>query len=157
MAKFFKTNEEVTEFISNKFRELELNSYGLTLKIMSTNKAKEILKLTKASQSTQFLIQQEDVIQVQVYEAAFERLSEEAKHLLTEMMFSNISFDLDKDKMEIDTNPFNQIFRMRQKYGNVIVDHMELASFVMSQIAEEEQAAKEALKEAKKNKKREQI
>lgn len=157
MAKFFKTNEEVTEFISNKFRELELNSYGLTLKIMSTNKAKEILKLTKASQSTQFLIQQEDVIQVQVYEAAFERLSEEAKHLLTEMMFSNISFDLDKDKMEIDTNPFNQIFRMRQKYGNVIVDHMELASLVMSQIAEEEQAAKEALKEAKKNKKREQI
>ena len=157
MAKFFKTNEEVTEFISNKFRELELNSYGLTLKIMSTNKAKEILKLTKASQSTQFLIQQEDVIQVQVYEAAFERLSEEAKHLLTEMMFSNISFDLDKDKMEIDTNPFNQIFRMRQKYGNVIVDHMELASLVMSQIAEEEQAAKEALKEAKKNKKREQV
>lgn len=157
MAKFFKTNEEVTEFISNKFRELELNSYGLTLKIMSTNKAKEILKLTKASQSTQFLIQQEDVIQVQVYEAAFERLSDEAKHLLTEMMFSNISFDLDKDKMEIDTNPFNQIFRMRQKYGNVIVDHMELASLVMSQIAEEEQAAKEALKEAKKNKKREQI
>ena len=157
MAKFFKTNEEVTEFISNKFRELELNSYGLTLKIMSTNKAKEILKLTKASQSTQFLIQQEDVIQVQVYEAAFECLSEEAKHLLTEMMFSNISFDLDKDKMEIDTNPFNQIFRMRQKYGNVIVDHMELASLVMSQIAEEEQAAKEALKEAKKNKKREQI
>ena len=157
MAKFFKTNEEVTEFISNKFRELELNSYGLTLKIMSTNKAKEILKLTKASQSTQFLIQQEDVIQVQVYEAAFERLSEEAKHLLTEMMFSNISFDLDKDKMEIDTNPFNQIFRMRQKYGNVIVDHMEHASLVMSQIAEEEQAAKEALKEAKKNKKREQI
>ena len=157
MAKFFQTNEEVTEFISNKFRELELNSYGLTLKIMSTNKAKEILKLTKASQSTQFLIQQEDVIQVQVYEAAFERLSEEAKHLLTEMMFSNISFDLDKDKMEIDTNPFNQIFRMRQKYGNVIVDHMELASLVMSQIAEEEQAAKEALKEAKKNKKHEQI
>ena len=157
MAKFFKTNEEVTEFISNKFRELELNSYGLTLKIMSTNKAKEILKLTKASQSTQFLIQQEDVIQVQVYEAAFERLSEEAKHLLTEMMFSNISFVLDKDKMVIDTNPFNQIFRMRQKYGNVIVDHMELASLVMSQIAEEEQAAKEALKEAKKNKKREQI
>ena len=153
MAKFFKTNEEVATFITNKFRELELNSYGLTLKIMSTNKAKEILKLSKASQSTQFLIQQEDVIQVQVYEAAFERLSDEAKHLLTEMMFSNISFDLDKDKMEVDTNPFNQIFRMRQKYGNVIVDHMELASLIMSQIAEEEQAAKEAAKEAKKAKK----
>lgn len=153
MAKFFKTNDEVATFIADKFRELELNSYGLTLKIMSTSKAKDILKLSKASQSTQFLIQQEDVIQVQVYEAAFERLSEEAKHLLTEMMFSNISFDLDKDKMEIDTNPFNQIFRMRQKYGNVIVDHMELASLVMNQIADEEQAAKEAAKEAKKTKK----
>ena len=153
MAKFFKTNEEVSTFITNKFRELELNSYGLTLKIMSTNKSKDILKLTKASQSTQFLIQQDDVIQVQVYEAAFERLSEEAKHLLTEMMFSNISFDLDKDKMEVDTNPFNQIFRMRQKYGNVILDHMELGALVMSQIAEEELAAKEAAKELKKSKK----
>lgn len=153
MAKFFKTNEEVSTFITNKFRELELNSYGLTLKIMSTNKSKDILKLTKASQSTQFLIQQDDVIQVQVYEAAFERLLEEAKHLLTEMMFSNISFDLDKDKMEVDTNPFNQIFRMRQKYGNVILDHMELGALVMSQIAEEELAAKEAAKELKKSKK----
>jgi hypothetical protein len=153
MAKFFKTNEDVTNFITNKFRELELNSYGVTLKIMSTSKAKEILKLTKASQSTQFLIQQDDVIQVQVYEAAFERLSEEAKHLLTEMMFSNISFDLDKDKMEVDTNPFNQIFRMRQKYGNVIIDHMELGSLVMAQIAEEELAAKEMAKELKKSKK----
>lgn len=157
MAKFFKTNDEVVEFIENKFRELELNSYGLTLQLMSTNKAKEIVKLSKANSKTEFILGKNDIIQVEVFEAAFERLSEEAKHSLTEMMFSNISFDLDKDKMEIDTNPYNQIFRMRQKYGNVILDHMELASLVMSQIAEEEQAAKDALKEAKKNKKKETI
>lgn len=157
MAKFFKTNDEVVEFIENKFRELELNSYGLTLQLMSTNKAKEIVKLSKANSKTEFILGKNDIIQVEVFEAAFERLSEEAKHSLTEMMFSNISFDLDKDKMEIDTNPYNQIFRMRQKYGNIILDHMELASLVMSQIAEEEQAAKDALKEAKKNKKKETI
>lgn len=155
MAKFFKTNDEVVEFITNKFRELELNSYGLTLQLMSTNKAKEIIKLSRANSKTEFILGKNDIIQVEVFEAAFERLSEDAKHTLTEMMFSNISFDLDKDKMEIDTNPFNQIFRMRQKYGNVIIDHMELASLVMSQIAEEEQEAKEAAKEAKKNKKKE--
>ena len=157
MAKFFKTNDEVVEFITNKFRELELNSYGLTLQLMSTNKAKEIIKLSRANSKTEFILGKNDIIQVEVFEAAFERLSEEAKHTLTEMMFSNISFDLDKDKMEIDTNPFNQIFRMRQKYGNVILDHMELAALVMSQIAEEEQAAKDALKEAKKAKKNNQI
>lgn len=155
MAKFFKTNDEVVEFIENKFRELELNSYGLTLQLMSTNKAKEIVKLSKANSKTEFILGKNDIIQVEVFEAAFERLPEDAKHTLTEMMFSNISFDLDKDKMEIDTNPYNQIFRMRQKYGNIILDHMELASLVMSQIAEEEQAAKDALKEAKKNKKKE--
>lgn len=157
MAKFFKTNDEVVEFITNKFRELELNSYGLTLQLMSTNKAKEIIKLSRANSKTEFILGKNDIIQVEVFEAAFERLSEEAKHTLTEMMFSNISFDLDKDKMEIDTNPFNQIFRMRQKYGNVILDHMELAALVMSQIAEEEQAAKDALKEAKKAKKNNQV
>ena len=124
---------------------------------MSTNKAKEIIKLSRANSKTEFILGKNDIIQVEVFEAAFERLSEEAKHTLTEMMFSNISFDLDKDKMEIDTNPFNQIFRMRQKYGNVILDHMELAALVMSQIAEEEQAAKDALKEAKKAKKNNQI
>ena len=60
---------------------------------------------------------------------------------------------LQEDKLNVDTNPFNQIFSMRRKYGNVILDNLELASMLILQVEEEEKERKQAEREAKKAKK----
>lgn len=154
MSKIFETSDEIVDMIEQQFSDCGLEQYGLTLKIMSLTKAKEVIKVSKASATTEFLTKKDGIIQLQVYEAAFDRLDEDAKLKLVEMALSNISFDPEKDKINIDSNPYNAIFRMRQKYGNGFVDILELSQIVIQTIDQEEKERKEselAAKKAKKN------
>lgn len=152
MSNIFESSEEVVAIAREMFKETGLLNYGLTLKIMSVPKAKEILKVTKASPATEFLTNNEGIIQLFVFEKAFERLDENSQKMLLDMAFSNVWYDTDKDKLNIDTTPNAAIIRMRQKYGNDILDKVELALVTMQQIEEEEKEAKEAAREAKRNK-----
>lgn len=152
MSKIFESSDEVVAIAREMFKETGLLNYGLTLKIMSVPKAKEVLKVTKASPATEFLTNNEGIIQLFVFEKAFERLDENSQKMLLDMAFSNVWYDTDKDKLNIDTTPNAAIIRMRQKYGNDILDKVELALVTMQQIEEEEKEAKEAAREAKRNK-----
>jgi hypothetical protein len=154
MGKLFKTCDDITEMINDEFKKTNLESYGINLKIMSTKKAKEILKLSKASATTEFIIKRDYVIQICVYEAAFDRLPDNAKQLLIEMALSSIVYDVDKDKLSVDNNPYNPLFNARRKYDvKTVVDTMELGYTIISQIEEEEKAKKEEERLAKKQKK----
>ena len=150
MGKFFNTSEDVIETISNKINEMGLNNYGITFKIMSTNKSKEIIKVSKASPATEFLTKKDSIIQICVYEAAFDRLTDDAKDILVEMALSNISYDLDKDKLTVESNPFIQLFNTRKKYGENVLDKLELSYLIIKEIEEEEKERKQAEKENKK-------
>ncbi len=150
MGKLFTTSDDIVEVIENKFNETGLASYGLTLKIMSVKKSKELLKVSKASAATEFLTKKDGIIQVFVYEAAFDRLTDKVKDMMVEMALSNISYDVDKDKIIIENNPFKQVIAMRQKFGNDILDSIELTSITIDTIEEEEKERKLAEKENKK-------
>ena len=152
MSKIFESNEEIIAVANEMFEQTGLSNYGLTLKVMSVPKSKEILKISKASPATEFLTNKDGIIQLFVYEAAFDRLDEESQKMLLEMVFSNVWFDTDKDKINIDNIPYSALLKMRQKYGNVILDKVELAILTMKQIEDEEKEAKEQAKEAKRMK-----
>ena len=128
-------------------------NYGITLKTISVTKAKEVFKISKASATTEFIAKKEGMIQLFVYEEAFDRLTDVAREMLIEMALSNVAYDSEKDKLIVESNPFTQVFAMRHKYGNVILDNLELASMIISQIEEEERERKQAEREAKKTKK----
>lgn len=153
MGKIFTTSDDVLEIVDKKFKETSLNEYGVTLKVMSVTKAKEIFKISKASATTEFIAKKDGMVQLFIYEAAFDRLPDDAKEMLIEMVLSNVSYDTDKDKILVETNPFKQVFAMRKKYGNVILDKMELSSLIIEEIEEEEKEKKIAEREAKKAKK----
>lgn len=154
MAKIFKTSDDVAEFIESKFDETNLTNYGITLNVMSVTKAKDLLKLQKASATTEFLTKGNGSnVHVYVYEALFDRLPDLDKNLLVEMALSNISYDSEKDKITIDTNPFNQIIRMRKKHGDIILDKIETCQLLIEAMEEEEKEQKAAEKEARKSQK----
>lgn len=153
MAKIFNTCDEITALIEEQFNETGLSGYGVSLKIMSVTKSKDIIKLTKASATTEYLVKKDSLVQIFVFEEAFERLTIEAQKMLVEMVLSNVAYDTEKDKLMVDTNPYNMLFRLRKKYGDAIMNNLELASIVMTEIEEEEKARKEAEREAKKAKK----
>ena len=140
MAKFFETSVNIAELAQDKFEETGLPQMGVNLKILSITKAKSVLKASKASATTHFLTNK-DVILL-IYEEAFDRLSDEFKNKLMEGAISNISYDTEKDKLNVDGDIAKEIFRMRRKYDNY-VDVLESSYLVMQQIEDEEKQRKE--------------
>lgn len=153
MAKFFETSEEFVELIEEQFSKTGLDTLGINLKVVSITKAKDILKVSRTSAVTNFLTQGETDILITIYEQAFDRLPKDVQEMLVEMVLSNVSYDTEKDKLNIETSPYVQIFNMRKKYGEIILNNLEMAYLTIQQIEDEEKERKEQEKEAKKNKK----
>jgi hypothetical protein len=146
MAKIFKTSDDIAELAQDKFEDTGLAQMGINLKVLSVTKSKNVLKVSKAGAILHDLTGK-DVILV-VYEEAFDRLSDEYKNRLMEGAISNISYDAEKDKLNVEGDIAKELFRMRRKYENY-VDIMEASYLVISQIEEEEKERKEAEKTQK--------
>lgn len=146
MAKLFESSQDIAELAQDKFEDTSLAQMGINLKVLSTTKSKNILKVSRANATTHFLTDK-DVILV-VYEDAFDRLSDEFKNQLMEGAISNITYDTDKDKLNVESDIAKEIFRMRRKYENY-VDTMETSYIVINEIEEEEKRRKEEEKQKK--------
>ena len=168
MAKLFKTSDDIYEFITNEWSNTENSKIGVRLKVISTQKAKQILKLSKASATTEYLIREQDVLTLVVYEEAWDRLSEMNKILLLKGIFSVVSYDTEKERLIIDNRPYADLFNMRHTKdanGNEYLDKydnaLETCALLLQQIEDEQKQAKEeekarkaeerAAKKAKKN------
>ena len=149
--KLFETSADIAELARDKFEDTSLAQIGINLKVISTPKSKTVLKVQRANATTHFLTQK-DVI-LTVYEEAFDRLPDEAKNILMEGALSNIFYDAEKDKLNVEGDIAREIFRMRHKYADY-VDLLESAYIVIEQIEDEERRRKEEERLAKKEKKK---
>jgi hypothetical protein len=140
MAKLFKTSEDIADLIQTKWEETNLAQMGIDLKVISTTKAKNVLKASKASATVQYLTKKDAILTI--YEEAFDRLSEAYKEIIVEGALSNITYDSEKDKLNVETDIAKEIFRMRRKYENY-TDIMEASYVVIEQIEQEEKERKE--------------
>ena len=140
MAKIFETSQDIAELAQNKFEDTGLAQVGIDLKIISTAKAKTVLKVTKANPTTQFLTKKDAFLVI--YEEAFDRLSDDYKQKLMEGAMSSISYDSEKDKLNVDGDQLRELFRMRRKYPNY-ADIVEASYIVVEEIEEEEKRRKE--------------
>ena len=144
--KFFETSADIAELVQSKWEETGLAQMGIELKLISVTKAKTVLKASKAGATINYLTKKDAFLII--YEEAFDRLSDEYKVKLLEGALSNISYDTEKDKLNVEGDIAKEIFRMRRKYENY-VDIMEASYGVISQIEEEERERKEAEKAQK--------
>ena len=146
MAKFFETSQNIAELVQSKWENTGLAQMGIELKLISVTKAKNVLKASKAGATINYLTKKDAFLII--YEEAFDRLSDEYKERILEGALSNISYDTDKDKLNVETDIAKELFRMRRKYENY-VDIMEASYLVINQIEEEEKERKEAEKAQK--------
>ena len=156
MAKFFETSQDVAELVQSKWEDTGLAQMGIELKLLSVTKAKNVLKASKAGATVNYLTRKDAFLVI--YEEAFDRLSDEFKEKLIEGCLSNISYDTEHDKLNVETDIAKEMFRMRRKYENY-VDVMEASYLTIEQIEDEERQKKEedkarkaAAREAKKRK-----
>lgn len=160
MAKLFKTSDDVYEFITNEWEQTDASKIGVRLKVISTSKARQILKLSKVSATTEYLIREQDVITLVVYEDAWDKLSDVDKTLLLRGLFSVVSYDTEKERIVIDNRPYADLFNMRHSKdanGNEYLDKydntLETCSLLLQQIEEQEKEEKMRKAEEKKAKK----
>jgi hypothetical protein len=139
MAKIFETSKDLLELANSKFEDAGL-THTVSLRVLSTKKAKNVLKVSRANAILNG-VTKDDVVLV-IYEEAFDRLSDEFKEKLMEGAFSGVSYDSEKDKINVDGDIAKEIFRMRKKYQNY-VDIVETSYLVIEQIEDEEKQRKE--------------
>ena len=144
--KIYETSADIAELCQAKWEETGLAQMGIELKLLSVTKAKNVLKASKAGATINYLTKKDAFLII--YEEAFDRLSDEYKERIREGALSNISYDTDKDKLNVETDIAKELFRMRRKYENY-VDIMEASYLVINQIEEEEKERKEAEKAKK--------
>jgi len=152
--KIYETSNDIAELCQTKWEETGLAQMGIELKLLSVTKAKNVLKASKAGATINYLTRKDAFLVI--YEEAFDRLSDEFKEKLIEGCLSNISYDTEHDKLNVETDIAKEMFRMRRKYENYI-DIMEASYLTIEQIEdeerqkkEEEKARKAAAREAKK-------
>ena len=62
MAKIFQTSDDIVELAENVFDSTGLPQVGINLKVMSVTKSKDVLKVTKANATTEFLTNKKDMV-----------------------------------------------------------------------------------------------
>jgi hypothetical protein len=138
--KFFETSADIAALAQTKWEETGLAQMGIDLKVISVTKSKNVLKATKAGATIQYLTKKDAILVI--YEEAFDRLTDEYKEKLMEGAISNISYDTDKDKLNVESDIAKEIFRMRRKFNNYI-DIIEASYIIMEEIEDEERRRKE--------------
>ena len=150
MAKFFELSEENTNLVDTVFQETGLHNY-MEMRVFGVTKSKELIKIQKNNPVTEYLANVPDSISVQIYEDAFDRLDEENKLLLLRDKFGGVSYDTEKEKINIGTPQICVSVSGRRAYGDAIINAAEMGVMMIEQIEEEKKQLKEAKKDKKKS------
>ena len=154
MAKLTMASPDIEKLVQDVATEMGLTQMGVEFQALNTKKAKEVVKISKASEVTEILSDKENLVVVIVYEEAFDRVEDKDKWMWVRMALDCISYDMEKDKISLNTPIVAVPLGYYQKYGNVAVQNAELALLTIQQIQDEEKEKKNAEKALKKSKKK---
>ena len=151
MANFFEISEENQQIFDDVWQESGMFNY-VDLKIVGTPKAKEVIKVQKTNPYAGYWGKCTGSISVTVYEEVFDRLDDKNKKLLVEDALSLVSYDSEKDKINVGAPQIVITVGGRMKYGEELINAAEIAVTMIQEIEEEKKAQREAEKATKKSK-----
>jgi hypothetical protein len=156
MGKYSEVSSEIENIIIEISNEMGLAHMGVDFQALSVKKSKEICKVVRANELAEHISNREDLVFVICYEDAFDLVDEKTKYMWLRMAMENVSYDSEKDKINIGGPQIIVPLGFAEKYGNVAIDSAKLGLYTIAQIAEkkkEEAERKRAEKESKRKKK----
>lgn len=143
--------EQKVKAIANS---LGFKEMGLTVEAVRLKKSKTCVgEIVKPNDLVKLLLADDYIVVVALYEDAFELVDDATQNLWIESLLTQVSYDSEKDKINI-TKPELQIaLPLYHKYKEVAVQKTELAYYTLQQIEEKKREEKERKKAEKKNKK----
>lgn len=149
MAKIFEASDEDKDLILELAKESFLDSY-MTIKVLATDKQKQVIKVKKSSPIEETLGKCSDSIVVIICQPVFDELSDEQRRIIAIDALSCVSYDLDKSKIIVTQPEIACTIGGRQKLGEDLLNALETAVLVAKQIEERKKEEKENKKNAKK-------
>jgi len=152
--KLREASEEYVKLVKQVADEIGIGKY-VEMNVFDMMKSnKDVIKVKKTSEPMEVKLDGEDMIDVYIYEAAFDLVEEKTQRLWIENALCQVAYDLEKGKLIIGKEPSITLpLGMYNKYKDVAVQQLELAALTIQQIKEKEKEAKAAEKaERKKNK-----
>ena len=149
MAKFFEVTSENDEMIMDIFEETGMYKY-MNIKIVGVAKAKELIKISKANPLAEYVGKCPDTIVLTLFEEAFDRLDYKTKKILLTDAFNLVSYDSEKDKINIGAPQIVVTVGGRMKYGDELINAAEVGVLAIQQLEEERKEKKEMEKANKK-------
>ena len=152
--KLREASEEYVALVKQVADEIGIGKY-VEMNVFDMMKSnKEVIKVKKTSEPMEVKLDGEDMIDVYIYEAAFDLVEEKTQRMWIENALCQVAYDLDKGKLIIGKEPSITLpLGMYNKYKDIAVQQLELAALTVQQIKEKEKEEKAKAKEAKKAKK----
>ena len=148
-----KASEEYVELVEKIADEVGIGQY-VAINVFDMNKSKkDVIKIKKTSVPMEVSLDGEDMIDVYIYEKAFDLTDDETKRIWIEGALSQVGYDMEKGKVILNQEPVISLtLGMYEKYKDVAIEKAELAIYTLSQIEEKEKEEKEQAKVNKKKK-----
>jgi len=152
--KLREASEEYVKLVKQVADEIGIGKYVEMNVFDMMKSSKDVIKVKKTSEPMEVKLDGEDMIDVYIYEAAFDLVEEKTQRLWIENALCQVAYDMEKGKLIIGKEPSITLpLGMYNKYKDIAVQQLELAALTVQQIKEKEKEAKAAEKaERKKNK-----
>ena len=139
MAKYSKDlSEDLKQLVEEAVAKTNLESIGVRVEPIRLNKSKGVFgEVIKGNDLLKLFTNGDDVVAIALFEDVFDRLEISMQKLLIESLVSQISYDLEKDKLVITKPELNITRGMYQNYGAEIVNAHEIALLEIMSINEE--------------------
>lgn len=151
--KLREASEEYVALVKQVADEIGIGKYVEMNVFDMMKSSKEVIKVKKTSEPMEVKLDGEDMIDVYIYEAAFDLVEEKTQRLWIENALCQVAYDLEKGKLIIGKEPSITLpLGMYNKYKDVAVQQLELAALTIQQIKEKEKEEKAKAKAERKNK-----
>lgn len=168
MAKLRKSSDDVIEFVEKIIAEETLLENYITWRILSNDKQKQLIQISKSSAITEYFAQMRDSVIIIINEELFDALApqheeqEDVRKLIIEDALSTIICETNEKsgemKISIGKPQICITTGCYEKYGEKLVRAAEISALAYNQLmemkkkAKEEEQAVKAPKKAEKNK-----
>ena len=147
-------SEEYVALVKEVAEEIGIDKYVEFNVFDMTKSSKEVIKVKKTSVPMEVKLEGEDMVDVYLYEKAFDLVEDKDKRFWIENALCQVAYDLEKGKLIIGKEPIISIPEgMYDKYKELAVNEARLQILTLQQIADKEREEKERKKAEKKLKK----
>lgn len=146
MAKVFEASEELTKVANEVFEKTDLHANGLKLRVLAITKSAVLAKAAKPSATADYLLGNNgNTITLTLLESVITEMESADQYILIEGALSGVSYDYEKEKINVDNNVYNEVIRMTNKYSNYI-KILEKGKLIKEQQEEQAKELKQASK-----------